>query len=72
MWMVDRALRRSMFILRGFAAIIWHRATKRAIHPLSFLRPATPAAYCAKPYAIISSQSRSHARGRVTYLLLLL
>jgi hypothetical protein len=29
---VDRALRRTMFILRGFAATSWHRAAERAIH----------------------------------------
>jgi N-acyl-D-amino-acid deacylase len=32
---VDRALRRSMFVSRGFAAINWHRATERAIRAFS-------------------------------------
>jgi hypothetical protein len=30
--MVDHALRRAMFILRGYAAITWHRAAERSIH----------------------------------------
>ena len=33
---MDRALRRSMFVVRGEAAIIWHRATERSIHLYGF------------------------------------
>jgi hypothetical protein len=38
---VDRALRRAMLILRGFAAISEHRAAERSIHLINRDRFAT-------------------------------